>query len=281
MERPGNGSKMSLILENDERIEHDFVSNERTQNASGNESQISMITKIGGVRKSPMKKVSKSEYHVKLTDRTSSKSLFSGNVTKGIRTGLAKTFSTGPGSSQSRLRPCETANLDSNMTNITPRSTRIPAQGLENASGNQIASLFQETSRFGHLEGHPDGKNLKKRNSPKKSCTTSYQKIDNVKYFRSPPTSSKPDLVIRNGCVLSINPRDNKHRSELELHPVFVQEPGARQERGGKEEMWETASIHRRITQDFMDTEDCQQDKSYTEVIPNYIYDNYDQNQSG
>ena len=61
-----------------------FVSNERTQNVSGNESQISMVTRIGGVKKSPMKKVSKSEYHGKLTDRTSSKSLFSGNVTKGI-----------------------------------------------------------------------------------------------------------------------------------------------------------------------------------------------------
>ena len=118
---------MSLILENDERIEHeiehDFVPIERSRNASGNASQVSMVTKIGGVKKSPMKKASKSEYFGKLTDRTSSKSLFSGNVTKGIRTGLAKTFSTGPGSSQSRLRPCETANLDGNMTNITPRST--------------------------------------------------------------------------------------------------------------------------------------------------------------
>ena len=127
MERPGNGSKMSLISENDERIEHDFVSNERTQNASGNASQISMVTKIGGVKKSPMKKASKSEYLGKLTDRTSSKSLFSGNMTRGIQTGLAKTFSTGPGSSQCWLRPCETANLDGNMTNITPRSTGIPA----------------------------------------------------------------------------------------------------------------------------------------------------------
>ena len=162
MERPGNGLKMSLILENDERIEHDFVSNERTRNVSGNAYQISMVTRIGGVKKSPMKKVNKSEYLGKLTDRTSSKSLFSGNMTRGIRTGLAKTFSTGPGSSQSWLRPRETANLDGNMTNITPRSTGIPAQGLENASGNQIASLFQETSRFGHLEGHPNGKNLKK-----------------------------------------------------------------------------------------------------------------------
>ena len=99
MERPGNGLKMSLILEKDKRIEHEFVSNERTQNVSGNESQISMVTKIGGVRKSPMKKVSKSEYHGKLIDKTSSESLFSGNVMKGIRTGLAKMFSTGPGSS--------------------------------------------------------------------------------------------------------------------------------------------------------------------------------------
>ena len=100
-----------------------------------------MVTKIGGVRKSPMKKVTKTEYNVKLIDKTSSKSLFSGNMMKGIQTGLAKTFSTGPGSSQSRLRPHETANLDGNMTNITPRSTGIPTQGLENASDNQIASL--------------------------------------------------------------------------------------------------------------------------------------------
>ena len=95
MERPGNGLKMSLILEKDKRFEHDskaddfmrgrsFVLNGRTRNVSGNESQISMVTKIGGVRKSPMKKVSKSEYHGKLTDRPSSKSLFSGSMTKGI-----------------------------------------------------------------------------------------------------------------------------------------------------------------------------------------------------
>ena len=98
-------------------------------------------------------------------------------------------------------------------------------------------SLFQETSQFDNVEGHPNGKNMKKQNSPKMLCTTSYQKIDNVKYFRSPPTSSKPDPVIRNGCVFSVNSRDedrlNKHRSELELHSLFVQELGARQEDGG------------------------------------------------
>ena len=130
------------------------------------------------------------------------------------------------------------------MTNITPRLTGIPAQGLENTSSNQIASLFQETSQFGHLEGHPNGKIVKKQNSPKMLCTTSYQKIDNVKYFRSPPTSSKPDPVVRNGCVFSVNSRDedrlNKHESELELHSLLVQEPGARQEHGGKQEDWET-----------------------------------------
>ena len=131
------------------------------------------------------------------------------------------------------------------------------------------------------MEGHPNGKNMKKQNSPKMSRTTSYQKIDNVKYFRSPPTSSKPDTVVRNVCVRSIDPRDDKHGSELELHPVFVQELGARLEKRGKEEEGETASIHRRITQDFMDTEDCQQDKLDTEVISNYTYDNYNQNQSG
>ena len=98
-------------------------------------------------------------------------------------------------------------------------------------------------------------------------------------------TLSKPDPVVRNGCVFSVNSRDedrlNKHGSELELHPIFVQGPGAWQERGGKEENWETASIHRRITQDFLDTEDHQQDKSYAEVISNHLYDNHDQNQSG
>ena len=135
------------------------------------------------------------------------------------------------------------------------------------------------------MEGHPNGKNMKKRNSPKMSCTTSYQKIDNVKYFRSPPTSSKPDPVVRNGCVFSVNSRDedilNKHRSELEPHSLFVQEPGARQEQGGKQEDWETVSIHRRITQDFEDAEDQQQDKSYLEVKSNHFYDNHDQKQSG
>ena len=97
--------------------------------------------------------------------------------------------------------------------------------------------------------------------------------------------SSKPDPAICNGCIFSVNSRDedrlNKHGSELELHSLFVQELGARQERGGKAEDWETVSIHRRITQDFEDAEDHQQDKSYTEVISNHLYDNYDQNQSG
>ena len=98
MERSGNGSKMSLISERDERTEkqsrdlraedfmrgREFASNERTRNISGNASQISMVTKIGGVKKSPMKKVSKTEYNVRMTDKTCSKSLFSGHMTKGI-----------------------------------------------------------------------------------------------------------------------------------------------------------------------------------------------------
>ena len=113
------------------------------------------------------------------------------------------------------------------------------------------------------------------------SCTTSYQKIENVKYFRSPPTSSKPDTDVRNVCVRSIDSRDDKHGNELELNPLFVQELGARLENRGQEEEGEAASIHHRITQDFTDTENCQQDKSNTEVISNYTYDNYSQNQSG
>ena len=100
--------------------------------------------------------------------------------------------------------------------------------------------------------GHTNDRKMKKQNSLEKSCTTSYQKIDNVKYFRSLPTSSKPGPVICNGCVFSVNSRDedrlNKHGSELELHPLFVQELGARQEDGGNQEDWETVSIHWRIT---------------------------------
>ena len=46
------------------------------------------------------------------------------------------------------------------MTNITPRSTRKPTQGLENVSDNQIASLFQDAGQFGHVVGNPNNKNV-------------------------------------------------------------------------------------------------------------------------
>ena len=112
------------------------------------------------------------------------------------------------------------------------------------------------------------------------SRTTLCQKIDNVKYFRSLPASNKPDTDVRNVCVRSIDSRSDKHGSELEPNPLFVQDSRARPGKQGQGEEGETASIHHRITQDFMDTESCKQDKSNTEVLSNYTCDNDNRNQS-
>ena len=62
-------------------------------------------------------------------------------------TGISKTFSPGLGSSQSQLHTCETANVEDNMTNLTPRLTGVAIRDLTNVQPDQIAAISQDSSQ--------------------------------------------------------------------------------------------------------------------------------------